>query len=187
MFAKRRAFSSYRAWCACFLESYLKTGKVRFIVQATIHEDEPSRILRSALKELEEYSSDHVELVGREGFMAPAEYYDLLANSDVVLCPYGVSAYRARSSGIVAEAIMAGKPTVVPAGTWLAAQQWPGSGETFTDETSLAEAVRSVFDNYPEYRERAQSARSRWQQFHSPAHLVNCLLGLKILSRASAA
>ncbi|MFO0890111.1 MAG: hypothetical protein U0790_13355 [Isosphaeraceae bacterium] len=168
-------------------DDYVRTGKVRFIVQASIHEDEPSRLLRQAVKELEEFGPAHVELVGREGFLLPARYYELLAGSDLVLCPYEARIYRARSSGIMAEAIMAGKPTVVQAGTWLATQQAAGSGETFTDKASLADAVCRICDRYAEYRERARLARIDWQAVHSPARLLARLLETDRARAANAA
>ena len=168
-------------------ENYVKTGRLRFIIQAGIHADEPSLLLRSAVEELEKYNREHVELVGRNGFLAPSEYYALLASSDVVLCPYLAHYYRARSSGVLAEAIVAGKPTVVQEGTWLARQQQPGSGETFTDHDSLVEAVRSVCERYPEYEARALLTREHWQRQHSPALLVERLLGASTPARADAA
>ena len=168
-------------------EDYVKTGKVRFIFQAGIHPDEHSRILCDALEELKGYKPEHVELVGREGFIDPEEYYRLLAAADAVLCPYLTERYRARSSGVLVEAIVAGKPTVVQAGSWLARQQGPGSGETFTDAASLAEAVRLLCDRYPEYKERARVVREQWRRSHTPAHLLSCLLGHETVSRASAA
>ena len=69
--------------------------------------------------------------------------------------------YRARSSGILAEAIVAGKPTVVREGTWLARQQPSGSGERFTDLSSLVEAVRLVCERYPAYAAGAARVRER--------------------------
>ncbi len=168
-------------------ENDIKTGRMRFIIQAGIHPDEASPALRGALEELEKYSPEHVELVGREGFLTPSEYYVLLGSSDVVLCPYLADFYRARSSGILAEAIVAGKPTVVRAGTWLARQQRRGSGETFTDLDSLVDAVRSVCGGYREYQAGAQLEKERWQQNHSPARLLDSLLGPTTLVRADAA
>jgi glycosyltransferase involved in cell wall biosynthesis len=168
-------------------ENYIKTGRLRFVIQAGIHADEPSRALRGAVLELEKYDREHVELIGRDGFLAPFEYYGLLASADVVLCPYLAHSYRARSSGILAEAIVAGKPTVVQEGTWLARQQRSGSGETFSDLDSLVEAVRLVCERYPEYEAGALLERERWQQQHSPERLIERLLGPGTPARADAA
>ncbi len=51
-----------------------------------------------------------------------ATYQRTLAEADLILLPYAVAAYRERTSGIFVEAIAAGKPAVVPAGTWMAGE-----------------------------------------------------------------
>jgi glycosyltransferase involved in cell wall biosynthesis len=168
-------------------EGYVKAGKIRFVVQAGIHHDELSQAVRNTLNELEQYDQKYIDIFSNKEFMSPEEYYGLLASSHLVLLPYRAKSYRARSSGVLAEAIAAGKPTIVTAGTWLSGQQPPGSGETFTDEASFADAVRSVCDNYPEYQERALLARELWQRRHSPACLVDCLIGRQMRSHANAA
>jgi hypothetical protein len=168
-------------------EDYVKTGRLCFIVQAGIHPDQASEPLQEALRELEEYDDKHVELIGRHGFLDPSEYYAVLSNSDIVLCPYLAGVYRARSSGILAEAIVAGKPTVVQSGSWLAGQQESGAGETFTDQASLARAVRSICERYHEYAAAARLAEGLFRQKHSPAQLIDCLLGSGSMPRADAA
>jgi hypothetical protein len=168
-------------------DNYVKTGRLRFVVQATIHPDQTSSPLQDAVAELEGYGTLHVELIGRNGFLEPHEYYAALANSDIVLCPYLADCYRARSSGILTEAIVAGKPTVVQAGSWLARQQEPGSGETFSDLASLASAVQSICERYQQYAARARVAQGKWRQNHSPARLLDCLLGARRQARFDAA
>ena len=168
-------------------DDYVKTGKVRFVFQASIHQDEPSRAVRKALKELQQYETRFVEVIGTEGFVAPEKYYELLGSSHLVLLPYLAKNYRSRSSGVLAEAIAAGIPTIVTADTWLSGQQIPGSGETFTDEASLAGAVRAVCDNYREYREHARLGKERWHRWHSPARLLDCLIDREGHSFANAA
>ena len=177
---EEKGFQLLPSLVEALFEDYLKTGKVGFVIQASIHQDETSQVVRDALRELEKYAPKYIELFGHEGFVTPEDYYALLASSHVVLLPYLAKSYRARSSGVLAEAIAAGKPTIVTEGTWLSGQQLPGSGETFNDATSFVEAVRSVCDRYPEYKERARLARDRWQRTHSPARLMDCLLGRPI-------
>ena len=166
---------------------YVKTGRVRFVVQAGIHPDSASVPLQEALEELEEYGAEHVELFGRDGFVDPKDYYVTLANSDIVLCPYLADVYKTRSSGIMAEALIAGKPTVVQEGSWLARQLEPGAGESFTDAASLVDAVRSICDRYPEYAARARVVQGNWRENHSPARLVDGLLGTMPAARSDAA
>jgi hypothetical protein len=126
---------------------------------------------------LERTEGDAVRLIGRDGPLTPEVYYRELAGMDVLLCPYDPAAYRNRSSGALAEAAAAGIPTVVPAGTWLARQQPPGTGETFTDRDSFVRAVRRVVERYPDFHAEATAARVRWRETHSPRQLVLRLLG----------
>ncbi|HEX7446496.1 MAG TPA: glycosyltransferase [Pirellulales bacterium] len=49
-------------------------------------------------------------------------YRQLLLSADVVVVPYDRDNYYARSSGIFAEALVAGKPVVVPGGSWMATE-----------------------------------------------------------------
>jgi len=51
-----------------------------------------------------------------------ATYRRTLSEADLILLPYAVEAYRERTSGIFVEAVAAGKPVVVPAGTWMAGE-----------------------------------------------------------------
>ena len=139
------------------------------------------------MAELERYGAEYVELIGRDGFLAPNEYDDLLANSDIVLCAYVAEEYSARISGMLAEAIIAGKPTVVQAGSWLARQQQSGSGETFTDLGSFAAALRSICERYEEYKANAAVLEARWQQNQSPETLVDCLIEPTAQARSRAA
>jgi glycosyltransferase involved in cell wall biosynthesis len=168
------------------LDDYLKTGKAQFVIQASIHHSEKDPLLTDALAELSRHDPRHVRLVGLEGFLPPETYYRLVAECDVMLLPYRPVAYRSRSSGVFAEAVSAGKPTVVPANTWLARQQLPGSGEAYTDPASFAGALRRICDDYDAYRVRAAEAQERWLAWHSPANLLGCLIGAESTRRAAA-
>ena len=158
-------------------ETHVRTGRVRFAIQATLHKDESDPVLLAALEELAEYPPEQVRLVGRDRFLPGTEYYDLLAAADVVLCPYRVANYRSRSSGVLAEAILSGKPAVVPKGTWLATALPDGAGEAFDGPAELAAAVRAVCDDYPAYHARAAAGRRAWQAYHTPGNLVAQLVG----------
>jgi glycosyltransferase involved in cell wall biosynthesis len=151
--------------------------RVRFVIPGALHPEEREPAMLAALAELEGFPPEVVEHPHRDGFVPPEDYYALLASSDVVLCPYDARAYRSRSSGVFAEAVAAGKPTVVPADTWMASAQEPGAGEVYTRDCELVRALRRVCHDYPRYRAAAEAARSRWLARHSPDTLVARLLG----------
>jgi hypothetical protein len=158
------------------LEDYLVRGKARFLIQGTLGAPQWSPKSQQALARLQGLPPEYVTVVGADGPLAPDDYYRLVSETDVLLCPYNPHAYRRRSSGTVAEAIAAGIPTVVPGGTWLARHQPPGAGETFTDLGSFVEGVRRICDDYDRYAAQARAYREQWLAVHSPLNLVDTLL-----------
>jgi len=99
---------------------YVNKGRMKFTFQsnfATLKGDASAHVARAQLQAL---PSDKVELLLSP--LSSAEYAKLVLRADVILVPYDRDNYYARSSGIFAEALVAGKPIVVPAGTWMARQ-----------------------------------------------------------------
>ena len=62
---------------------------------------------RTARQYLLGLGGDDLELI--EGPLAPDTYRDLLKTAHIVILPYEPSAYSERSSGILMEALMAGR------------------------------------------------------------------------------
>jgi hypothetical protein len=146
--------------------------KVRFLVQASLSHPEWNPKSAAALEKLRAYPADQVRLVGLDGPLPPDEYFQLVSEADLLLCPYSPFAYKRRSSGTLTEGIAAGIPTVVPANTWLAGQQPLGTGEQFCDEPTLLAAVRKILGAYARYSEHARRAKDEWLAVHSPEELV---------------
>jgi glycosyltransferase involved in cell wall biosynthesis len=99
---------------------YAKTGKVQFVVQSNYNTPAGGAEAVVARAQLEALDSGAVEVI--YGPLSSDQYANLLLSADVVLIPYDRDNYYARSSGILAEALSAGIPVVVPAGTWMARQ-----------------------------------------------------------------
>ncbi|MFO0972711.1 MAG: hypothetical protein U1A27_04620 [Phycisphaerae bacterium] len=159
------------------MRGYLKRGRVRFLVQATPADPRYNHRSQAALAKLRAYPRELVTLVGEDGPLTPEAYYDLVSRCDLGLFPYDADRYRAASSGTLAEAVAAGRPTIVPAETWLAEQVGPDAGESFTDLPSFIRAVRRVIDNYDAYRRAAVEHSARWLAIHSPHNLVQTIVG----------
>ncbi len=181
------------------MDDYLRPGRVRFLIQASLIHPEYEPKSQAALERLKGYPRDSVRLVGLDGPLKPDSYYRLVSEADLVLCPYEAITYRNRSSGTLAEAIAAGIPTVVPQNCWLSSQPPPGSGKTFFDLESFIDAVRSICDDYPTYHSRARPAgtpgwpiipRSAWSGYSwgngvSPAPLPERLPDLSLSGKDS--
>jgi hypothetical protein len=76
--------------------------------------DAASRISKSQLAVMR---NDGVTLI--DGPFDSATYADLLNTSDILLIPYNERHYYARSSGVFAEALVAGIPTIHPFRSWM--------------------------------------------------------------------
>ncbi|HEV3341572.1 MAG TPA: glycosyltransferase [Pirellulales bacterium] len=167
-------------WLPDLIESladdYLAPGRARLLIQTSLGQPEHNPRSVAALRRLRQRPG--VELVGKAGALAPAEYYQLAAQADIMLLPYLRDRYRACTSGVLAEALAAGAAAVVPAGTWLAEQLPPGGGETFDgDVETFVAATKRVLDHFPAYRAAAQAHRAAWLSHHSPDALVGALVG----------
>jgi glycosyltransferase involved in cell wall biosynthesis len=171
-----KGFYHLPAVVADLMADYVVPGKVRFLVQASLSHPEWNPRSAAALEKLRAYPAEHIRLLGLDRPLPPEEYFRLVSEADLLLCPYSPFAYKRRSSGTLTEAIAAGIPTVVPANTWLAGQQPPGTGEQFCDEPSLVAAVRKILADYAQYLEHARRAKDEWLAVHSPEQLVKRLI-----------
>ncbi|HVK17097.1 MAG TPA: hypothetical protein VM533_09110, partial [Fimbriiglobus sp.] len=155
-----------------------EAGRVTFALQASLLAPQYNPESVPAMARIRALADEpYLELHGLDAPLTPEQYFDLLSQADVMLCPYSPENYKRRSSGTLTEALAAGIPTVVPADTWLERQQPPGTGESFTDRESFVEAVRKVVTGYMCYHHRAQVYRDRWLSVHTPDNLVRVLLG----------
>ncbi|HJT30633.1 MAG TPA: hypothetical protein VJ783_01105 [Pirellulales bacterium] len=93
-------------------------GRVRFRFQSNFNTEhgEPRAIVGRA--QLASFPRDLVQLLLKP--LASDEYRELIVDSDLMLVLYDRDNYYARSSGVFAEAMAAGVPTVVPGGSWMA-------------------------------------------------------------------
>ncbi len=159
------------------MTKYVLTGKIRFLLQANVSAPQYNPKSAAAFPRLKQYPQQYVELVGHDAPLTPQDYYQLLAESDIVLLPYDRDRYRACSSGTLAEAIASGRPVVVPADSWMSSQLGPGTGETFSDQESLFTAVERVIDGFESYHAKAEAYREHWLSKHTPDHLVAAVTG----------
>jgi hypothetical protein len=127
------------------------------------------------IDELKQYS-DFVEVI--VGSVPPDRYIELLHNADIILLPYDPIRYRARSSGVLAEALKLGCPTVVPSGTWMA-RMAGGSGVTFSaveGGSAFVSAVDEAITRFPVLRAAAARSMRLWSDSATPAALYRAVV-----------
>jgi len=160
------------------IKEEMERKKVVFLLQCNVVHEEPG--MATALKQLADVRdqfSDSVRLFPMA--LSTSEYFDLLLDSHFILVPYRRQNYQARTSGILAEAIAAGKPAIVTSETWMARQlAHHGAGVCFNDGDAedLARALRKAIHESPKLVEEAKKKAVDWRQFHTAGRLVDMLL-----------
>jgi len=147
-------------------------GGVRFVMRNVLAGKEEGAI-RRRLRRLRH----SVEVI--DGVLADDAYIELFVRADVIVLPYRRSAFAARTSAALADAMTLGIPVVAVRGTWLG--DWVdalGCGATF-EENSLPDfrdALRRVLDNHSQFVEGARCARLRWLAENTPGRLIDFLM-----------
>lgn len=118
---------------------------LRFTLQA----NDASDAVQAALDAFASDLPDSVRLLPEA--LTPADYSALLIEADLLLLPYWREIYEARTSGVLPEALAAGRPVICTAATWMA------------DELALHGAGLLVADHDPPALARAiRAARAQW-------------------------
>jgi glycosyltransferase involved in cell wall biosynthesis len=128
-------------------------------------------------------SASNVELV--HGALEPAAYHALMSRADVVLLPYDPALMSLRSSGVFAEAVAAGKVTVVPAGTWMAGHLAEGRGAGVAFDAFNADAISAALGEavtrLAELSSRARASSPAWRaQQTTSAYLIRVLESFRL-------
>lgn len=106
------------------------------------------------------------------------DYATLLREADLIVLPYFAPQFSFRTSGIVVDALAAGKPFICLDGTWLASvARLTGAGLVFnaSSELSLASAVTTAVKNLEQLSRRAASAYEAYEKKHSWGRLVSVM------------
>jgi glycosyltransferase involved in cell wall biosynthesis len=120
--------------------------------------------------------------------ISEAQYNEYLAAADLIVLPYQAERYVSRTSGILAEAICAGVPAIVPPGTWLAEQvRRHGAGIVYDalDPEGPARAVIEALGSLDALRARAEDRRAGYANFHRPSRLVEFICGAHVIQTAA--
>jgi glycosyltransferase involved in cell wall biosynthesis len=121
------------------------------------------------------------------GPLGRRDYLRLLAESDLLLLPYGRLPYRQRGSGTLAEAVGCGMPVVVPDGTWAAEQVEEGKAAGVIYEGDDAEAIAGALGHcaaaIEPLRALACALAPSWRRMHSTAAFLDWMEG-EIVARS---
>ena len=153
----------------------LESHQIEVVLQCNINGMDSEAM--NARKKLEEIPLPAVSLITEP--LSTEGYYHLLEMSHIILLPYRRNEYYARSSGILAEAIAAGKPVVTTADTWMAEQilSHKGSGALAKDgdPADIVRAIREIILQYEVFRQSAEHHKKEWLKFHNPKNLYDMI------------
>ena len=150
-------------------------GRARFTVHCGAVTSETDPLVQQAHRELLALAGPDVTLLQRA--LDPGEYIDLLGSADLLLLPYDGAAYGPRSSGILGEARALGVPAIVPAGTWMEQAAGPAQEVVFAGEADFSAAVERTLGSLAAITATYRQAAPEWRARHSPAALLDALLG----------
>ncbi|ACK67229.1 conserved hypothetical protein [Rippkaea orientalis PCC 8801] len=159
---------------AALWTDYIQPGKIKFIIQSNFNIEGGVGDIPTARLKLERYPSDKVSLIKQA--MSPDDYYQLLGEADLLVLPYDSTNYRIRTSGVLTEALAAGKPVVVPANSWLAKQVDSSRASIYETLDEIPQGIITIVENLRQFTEAAKEFSSGWKQRNSPDSLVKCLL-----------
>jgi glycosyltransferase involved in cell wall biosynthesis len=154
--------------------SHIETGRLRFVLQANANIGMEEAIITSARRRLARYPIHQVELLLRP--LTIPEFQRYLLRSDIVLLPYQAEPYRRRSSGILVQALVCGRPVIVPRHTWLADEAPSAAAIVYDDPTHLPRAILDASDRIEELRAAACEAAPEWRRFHNADNLLRTLI-----------
>jgi glycosyltransferase involved in cell wall biosynthesis len=152
----------------------IRSGRARFLVQSHFNMPGGEPGMLQARNQLLQFAAPQVELTAAP--LPTASYYRRLQACDAVLIPYDPDSYAERSSGILVEALVAGKPVIVPEGSWMDGQVSAEHAAVYRHPDGLFDAVQEMIDRHPDYLAAARRLRSHWRERTDPCGYVRALL-----------
>lgn len=129
------------------------------------------------LYNLKEKFNERLILVSER--LSEEDYANMFRCLDIALIPYTGITYREATSGIFAETVALGKPSVVTENTWMSHElkKFGGGLEIKSgDSKDLTEKVFELIKNYGSYKTKAENYKSKWCEFHNSHTLAEMLV-----------
>jgi hypothetical protein len=144
--------------------------QVQFRIQANM--PLRGRTARSLQAKLQLIDQQETGVALLEGPFNSETYAQIILVSDIVLIPYCSKSYTARSSGIFAEALAAGVPTIYPEASWMAKSQTGSGSLGFRDVADIPSLLIHLMSNYTEHESKSIAYSQEWRVKHSARSLV---------------
>lgn len=150
--------------------------KIHFIIHAYLQEQ--TDLMKETLfllKKLKKKYPKNITLLEKP--LSEEEYARCIINSTIILAPYRKQFYGNGTSGVVAEAICAGKWVIVPEGTWMSSQKKKYDKVISFDNLNLEDISVAIASCNDGFRNTAKIKKqiSNYRLFHSAKTLLNIL------------
>lgn len=158
------------------LRPLLASGQMTWAIQAVL----VSRDETLSAQQLERFRQDplpNVELL--ESYLTEEEYVQQLDQCHYVVTPYDPAVYRELFSGVVTEALAAGRPVITTDGTWASQNvlaRGCGLSSPFGDCEAFAKVLGQALEVRSELCKKAWDLRGSWSSEHSYDAFVSTLL-----------
>lgn len=148
--------------------------KVIFRIQGNLPAGGSTRVARRIKASLSNKKLPGIEIL--DGPLDSDAYREFILNSDIILIPYCPKRYAARSSGIFAEALAAGVPTIYPRASWMENNAAGSLALGYQSQAELAESLKNVLKNYQVYQSASLGYCEQWREVHSAKKLTRLLV-----------
>lgn len=146
-------------------------GRARFVIQTTLVKGQaPEPETEEAIAALKKLEGDDVVLIDDE--LSNEDFYRHLCEASCVLLPYDRARYKERSSGLLVQAYLCGRPAIVPADTWMASQV-PAFLKHTVWQGDLLETCKAVLTRHEDMKDFTAS----WRAAHTPAKTLDSIWG----------
>ena len=143
-----------------------------------IHDGDPAE--RPMTRQLTELAKQYPHVEFLRGPANPPRWQELLDRTDVIILPYEPNRYRASYSAVAVEAVGAGIPMVVPAGTTLEslANEYQGRATSFDVWTAgaVCDAILRAVASFEELSVAAFTGAGVWENRNGAKPFVDRLL-----------
>ena len=168
-----KGYQHFPGMAQALWQDYIRTGRVEVTLQSNYNMPGGEGGIPQARLKLLAYPHG-VTLLTEP--LEPDDYYGLLAKADIIVLPYEPQPYGRRSSGVLNEAIAAGKVAVVPEGTWLATQVAADRGVIYRHPAGLADGVIAAVENFAELSRGAEAYKPDYRREQNTQRFVQALL-----------
>lgn len=149
-----KGFSAMYEIIKMFQDLYKGNSEIEFIMQYPREMDK----LENDTRRIE--SLEKVRMLNNR--LSQVEYEDYIYQSDIMIFPYHKDTYTSRGSGIVCQAVAAGKPIVVTKSTALAERITHKNGLSASVGNEFSQAILEVVSNLDTFRKNARLASDHY-------------------------